>query len=365
MMIKSCMTALTSVQMNLLMKLPESQCVQKAEQSLGTIQPYRKVEIDADNQISGEKRFDLQIIMPAYNVEKYIERSIQSVICQNTKYSCLLVIINDGSTDRTPLLLDHYVKYDNVQVINQNNKGVAGARNRGLENIQGRYIMFLDPDDYLCEGAIEKLLDEAYLSDSDIVEGNAYYLYKDRFLVRRALHRDNGYLAGNNLRGEPWGKIFKADIFKKIKFPEHYYFEDTIFAYCIYPQTDFKYAISDFVYVYRKNPVGTSIRSKKEIKAVDTYYIIGYMWGQHVNKCSDNIEIQKMALGHMVLCFRRCKKLGCGITKTGFIYLADIYRKAFRADIRLVGKYGLMDTCVRVKSYVAYRLLCFNWRLME
>lgn len=90
----------------------------------------------------------VSIVMPAYNVEKYIAASIDSIIKQTYK-NWELIIVNDGSTDTTPEIITAYAAIDSrIKIINQENKGVASARNAGLNHAKGKYISFLDSDDY-------------------------------------------------------------------------------------------------------------------------------------------------------------------------------------------------------------------------
>lgn len=125
----------------------------------------------ANNKL--DSQFDLQIIIPAYNAEKYIVQCLESALHQDTKYSYLITVVNDGSTDRTPEIIESYhIKFpDRIEVINQENKGFSGARNAALRVLKGRYITFLDSDDVLGEGAVETLLDAANMTDVDIVQG--------------------------------------------------------------------------------------------------------------------------------------------------------------------------------------------------
>lgn len=234
-MIKRCIKFLTNIKLNILRRFPIDGSYEEAEKYLNAVHPCVDVDIEANNKIREKDRYDLQIIMPAYNVEKFIKKSIESVLCQKTKYSYVLTIINDGSTDRTWKYLEHYKDYDNINIINQSNRGVASARNLGLSEIQGKYVMFLDSDDLLCDGAVEKMLERAFLLDADIVEGSIYTLYGGKCFRASAIHQDSVDKVENNLWGYPWAKVIRAEIFKSIKFPEKYYFEDTIFSYCIYP----------------------------------------------------------------------------------------------------------------------------------
>lgn len=364
-MIGKCVTLLTKLRLNRLKELPLDGSFEEAMDYLSRKHPYIDIDFTADNKIDRESKFDLQVIMPAYNVEKYIAKSIESVINQKTKYRYVLTIINDGSIDGTWQIVERYKDYDNIILIDQQNKGAASARNRALEKMLGKYIMFVDADDCLCKDAIEKLLDRAFLLDADIVEGSIYSFYKGGYRRKTGIHRDSGNEIENQLWGYPFAKVIRAEVFEKIKFPERYYFEDSIFSYCIYPNYSKKYTISDFVYMYRKNPSGASLGNNGKIKTIDTYWMIGYMWKCFGRELSSDIEFQKKALRHMVLCFNRTKKLGDGITEAGFLYLSELYLKMFKTKNIMGGKYGEMDRCVRKKQYKAYRLLCRWWRFIE
>ena len=91
--------------------------------------------------------YDVQIIIPVYNAKDYIEECLQSVLMQETFFSYLVTIIDDGSTDGSNCLLDKYQKEDSVEVIYKSNGGAASARNAALMNIKGKYVLFLDADD--------------------------------------------------------------------------------------------------------------------------------------------------------------------------------------------------------------------------
>ena len=119
-----------------------------------------------------ECKYDLSVIIPAYNVEAYIEKCIDSVISQETQFSYEIIIVNDGATDNTYEKILKYEGQDNLVLLNQVNKGLSGARNTGINQSQGKYLMFVDSDDYLCEGAIQKLMERALTYQADIVQGS-------------------------------------------------------------------------------------------------------------------------------------------------------------------------------------------------
>ena len=100
-------------------------------------------------------QYDLQIIIPAYNAEKYIENCLNSILSQKTQYTYVITVINDGSTDETSQILSKYLDDEHVDIISQSNKGFSGARNRGLKNLVGHYLMFVDSDDWIAHRTVE------------------------------------------------------------------------------------------------------------------------------------------------------------------------------------------------------------------
>lgn len=110
----------------------------------------------------------ISVIIPCYNVEKYLRECLDSVVNQTLK-DIEIICVNDGSTDGTQKILEEYAKKDSrIFVINQENSGVSVARNNGIKQVHGKCVMFLDSDDYLdiraCEFAYEKIVE----NNSDI-----------------------------------------------------------------------------------------------------------------------------------------------------------------------------------------------------
>ena len=122
----------------------------------------------------------VSVILPCYNVQEYVERAIDSVV--NQTYSNIEVVaVNDGSTDDTlAVLYNLRTRFANLVVINQKNQGLVEARKRGLKNANGKFILFLDGDDWLENNCIEELYKTANDKKADVVLYNAYMVYDDR-----------------------------------------------------------------------------------------------------------------------------------------------------------------------------------------
>ncbi len=123
----------------------------------------------------------VSVIVPVYNVEKYLEECIESLINQ-TLTDIEIICINDGSTDNSLKILEELQKKDNrIKIINQKNSGVSSARNNGIENATGEYIGFVDSDDWIDSDYYEKLYNTAKKYNSDIAAGDMYRRNKKRF----------------------------------------------------------------------------------------------------------------------------------------------------------------------------------------
>lgn len=112
----------------------------------------------------------VSVIMPAYNAERFIEEAISSVISQSMS-DWELIVIDDGSKDNTPVIISEFVRKDTRihLFINEENIGVAQTRNRGLELCRGKYVAFLDSDDYWEQQMLKKMIDRAEETNADIV----------------------------------------------------------------------------------------------------------------------------------------------------------------------------------------------------
>ncbi len=116
----------------------------------------------------------ISVIIPIYNVEKYLEKCIESIINQTYK-NLEIILVDDGSKDKSDEICDEYAKKDNrIKVIHKENSGVSSARNVGIENSKGEYISFVDSDDWLEKDFIEKLHNIIKENNSDLAQSGYY-----------------------------------------------------------------------------------------------------------------------------------------------------------------------------------------------
>lgn len=116
-----------------------------------------------------EIKYKLSIIVPVYNVEKYVEKAIESILNQDFK-DLEIIIIDDGSTDNSATIINKYDNYKNCKIIHKENAGLGAARNTGLREASGEYIMFLDSDDFLEHNSISKIYASVKEDDLDVLQ---------------------------------------------------------------------------------------------------------------------------------------------------------------------------------------------------
>lgn len=175
----------------------------------------------------------VSIIVPVYNVEKYLKESLDSAINQSLK-DIEIIAINDGSTDNSLEILKEYEsKYSNLKVINQENKGLSGARNTGISECKGEYIYFLDSDDYIDLNAMEYCYKEAKKDNLDILtfdaetfldeESSVYEINKEEFyrnhlIESETMSGEKFYIYANRkgaYRAPVWLNFYRREFIEK------------------------------------------------------------------------------------------------------------------------------------------------------
>lgn len=257
------------------------------------------------------KNDKISIIVPVYNVENFLSKCLDSLI--NQTYKCLEIIcVNDGSSDHSMEILEEYSNKDNrIKVISQNNMGLSDARNVGLFNSTGDYIMFVDSDDWIdlntCEKALEENVDvvfwpycREYRKKSLKTQycGSKRVEWNSKTIVN--LHRRMVGLTNEELRYPSqtdslitaWGKLFKRCVLKDQFFVDTKYIgtEDALFNISVFFQVKSAVYIPDIYYHYRKdNSMSlTSCHYKKELveKWRELYRRITVLLDKH--NCDNN-----------------------------------------------------------------------------
>lgn len=220
---------------------------------------------------------DLSVIVPVYNMEKYVEQAIHSVLDQTGPYRVELILVNDGSKDGSAKILDAYADRPDVIVVHKPNGGLANARNEGLKYASGRYLMFLDSDDYLGNNCISRLLDKAYQENCDIVQMQ-YVLFSDQVQTPSGYQwpfsAAEAYLEKCRIPGHACMKIFRSSLFAGLFFPEGYWYEDTIVRMILFERCGKLGTIKDVGYFYRMNASGITYSKNKSYRCLEAYWIM-------------------------------------------------------------------------------------------
>lgn len=190
----------------------------------------------------------VSMIIPAYNAENYIARCIDTVLAQSLQ-DVEIIVVDDGSTDHTSEIIDWYADYyENVTVIHQKNSGVAAARNTGMKNSRGEYIGFVDNDDLIYPGMVERLYLSAKKNDCDIAV-TSVYIVNDAEYVKSICYPVKEdvpiavddffhiYNYGTELGVVVWNKLYRASLAKRFEMPAIPY-DDVAWTTCILSYAD-------------------------------------------------------------------------------------------------------------------------------
>lgn len=234
--------------------------------------------------------YDFSIIVPVYNAQAYLNNCIDSLINQkNVECRYELVLVNDGSSDKSLEILSQYSKdYNNIVVVNQKNQGVAAARNAGIRNSSGRYVLFVDSDDWLEDNTISEMHRWSEHDNPDILMFNYSHIYKDGKREEREISEDCVKKVGRDRDALNymsyayiWDKAYKRSIIEQnnIYFEEDVHFgEDTIFLCQYLMHVDTVAMLKECLYNYRENDKGASL-SNKYVKDMD--YVTERIWEYH------------------------------------------------------------------------------------
>ena len=200
----------------------------------------------------------VSVIVPVWNVEKYLSKCLESLVHQTLK-DIEIVVVNDGSPDNSQEIIDKYVKKYPNKVVSyiKENGGLSSARNYGIKKATGEYIGFVDSDDYVDRDLYEKMYNEAKKQDADVVGCRVAYIYKDRTNYQRyneKLYNKSVVDSPKILLGlKSYGpnKLYKRHLWDKFEFPIQY-FEDSAVVYNVLLTANKVAFVSDSFYYYNR-----------------------------------------------------------------------------------------------------------------
>lgn len=195
----------------------------------------------------------VSVIVPVYNVEKYIKKCLDSLVNQ-TLNGVEIIVVNDGSPDNSQKIIDEYTKkYKNVKSYIKENGGLSDARNYGIKKATGEYISFVDSDDYIRNDMLEIMYNYAIKEDLDVVVCDSINVYDNGSEI---LIKSNNNYSDNDVRNyiisPPMActRLFKKTIFDKIQFKKNIYYEDLEMTPKVVNITDKIGFVSEGLYYY-------------------------------------------------------------------------------------------------------------------
>ncbi|NHC43332.1 glycosyltransferase [Bacillus sp. MM2020_1] len=276
---------------------------------------------------------EISIIVPVYNIEQLLAKCIDSILAQSfTNFE--LILVNDGSTDKSAEICNAYANLDNrVRVIHKKNGGTASSRNAGLEVATGKYIGFVDNDDYINKFMFETLYNSASVHSSDIVVCDYLHIDEDQYCDTEKF--DSGYKIQhfNNIEAldhiysskptfvYPWNKLYRRFLFKDINYEVGNLYDDETVAHKLlylskkvtYIQTQLYYYVNrkgsmvntpfhikKFGRVYALKEREVFFRNKKELKLhqkalkhyMETFFLYYYTAKSNIQDI--DIELKKL-----------------------------------------------------------------------
>ena len=221
----------------------------------------------------------ISVIVPIYNVEKYLNKCVDSIISQTYK-NLEIILVDDGSSDNCPKICDKYADSDSrIKVVHKKNGGLSDARNAGLKIATGEYIFFIDSDDWIKPQTLLCMMETAQKYSADIVECNVMYYYDNKNEEKYnddqfAVYDNNAsimsaYIKDYNIKTVVWNKLYKRTIINDTCFEFGKYHEDEFFTYQILAKTNKLVHLDEYFYCYYQRE-GSIMGSSFSLKHLDS-----------------------------------------------------------------------------------------------
>jgi glycosyltransferase involved in cell wall biosynthesis len=322
----------------------------------------------------------ISVIIPVYNVEAFLERCLDSV--QKQTYPDMeVVIVNDGSTDNSPAIIEKYVaQNEKFKSFTIENSGQGGARNFGVTKAEGEYIAFLDSDDYIAPDCIEKLAFAAKTENSDIVVCTSYNVKEDGTIIKRI---DNNISCGTTSLFDspkilfnqvaPWGKLFRKSIFGDLQFVTRVWYEDMRLIPKLYLNAERITYIEDplFYYVQRAGSTMNNSNALRNLEIIEAFEDLIAYYKQKKVYDDFKAEFEFLILDHIAIATVTRVLLSNSAEKASVIgkieeYVArfdNIYQnkyiptlssnKRFIAKLNKNKLYFLTALCMKIKNKIS------------
>lgn len=220
----------------------------------------------------------ISVIVPVYNVEQYLDKCINSILNQTYK-NIEVILVDDGSPDNCGKVCDEYSKMDSrIKVIHKENGGLSDARNVGIDNANGKYICFVDSDDYIENRYIELLYRAIKENNVDIAQCGINKISNDEIFIENIGYKKNEVKSSKKMLEDlyttnwenilVWNKMYLKQIFEDVRFPKGKIHEDEFTTHKVLYKVEKISIVDSYLYNYRQNE--DSITGKKfNLKRLD------------------------------------------------------------------------------------------------
>ena len=319
--------------------------------------------------IKEEKDIDLSIIVPVYNYKDVLRETIDSIVGQKTQYVYEVILVDDGSSDGSEKIVDEYRIYKNINIIHQQNSGIAEARNTGICNSRGRYVMFVDCDDILKDNMVKVMLGDIIKYQSDISEFGFYYFKKQgtNATKKRIFTYPEKILNEGNREilkypGLPWAKIYKRELFEDTRFPKGFWFEDTLIHFIIFQKCKKISFVNQCLYGYRVYENNYTKVQQKSKRSIEHLWIIKYMiqYANYLKIKTKTDLFYETTLNHLgpILC-NGTLFLGSEIHKALFSAASEYLTKVEKPQkVKLNYMLKELENSLMTKNYEKWKLVC-------
>ncbi len=224
----------------------------------------------------------VSVIIPVYNVEEYLDKCLNTVVHQNYK-NLEIILVDDGSTDNSGNKVDEWAKRDNrIVPLHQKNQGLSAARNTGLDNSHGSWIVFIDSDDYVSENYVSVLLHAAQKDKSDLVicqyskANNVEVISSPISKPGKYTQKEFWQLFYGPNRGSAlvvaWDKLYSARIFNNLRYKVGIVNEDEQILYSVISRSNSISIIADVLYFYRVDRDDSIMANLKKVDQIREHF---------------------------------------------------------------------------------------------
>lgn len=236
-------------------------------------------------------KIKVSVVVPVYNVEKYIERCLESVVQQELE-EIEIIVVNDGTKDKSMEKIERFLGDPRIKVINKINEGISTARNMGIDTAAGEYIAFVDSDDFVHPAMLKEMYENAEgaevvicgVVEVDDITGER----KNRRMKKEVISQSKGSYFWRYAGVEVWNKIYRREFLKKhhLRFRKGMIYEDVPFNFqALYFSNRVKY-INSSLYYYRINRSGSYLNTQDSSRRLEAL--------KHVNNALNRMNSEKL-----------------------------------------------------------------------